>query len=164
VRSSCPRLPRMNSRYSWMIQMTKQYYSNPELKSNKVDPCAQMIRSPTFSIRRTCWSKSINQILIHSRIVRFEIFMALTMKNAVFWDVAPCRSSVNRRFEETDRLHRRGRRIRERGTSVSRWLQTAICSFETSVHTRSTWRHVLEDGILHSRIVLKTLLQLHRTY
>jgi hypothetical protein len=24
--------------------------------------------------------------------VRFEVFTAVTMKNAVFWDVAPCRS------------------------------------------------------------------------
>jgi hypothetical protein len=32
--------------------------------------------------------------------VRFEVFTAVTMKNAVFWDVAPCRSCVNRRFGE----------------------------------------------------------------
>jgi hypothetical protein len=30
--------------------------------------------------------------------VRFEVFTAVTMKNAVFWDVAPCRSCVNRHF------------------------------------------------------------------
>jgi hypothetical protein len=48
----------------------------------------------------------------------------LTMKNAVFWDVPPCRSCVNRRFGGTYRLHLQGRKIRERGTSVSRWLQT----------------------------------------
>jgi hypothetical protein len=30
--------------------------------------------------------------------VRFEVFSAVTMKKAVFWDVAPCRSGVNRRF------------------------------------------------------------------
>jgi hypothetical protein len=30
--------------------------------------------------------------------VRFEDFTAATMKNAVFWDVAPCKSCVNRRF------------------------------------------------------------------
>jgi hypothetical protein len=28
--------------------------------------------------------------------IRFEVFTAVTMKNAVFWDVAPCRSCVNR--------------------------------------------------------------------
>jgi hypothetical protein len=39
-------------------------------------------------------------ILIFNRLymlnlVRFEVFMAVTMKKAVFWDVAPCRSGVN---------------------------------------------------------------------
>jgi hypothetical protein len=32
------------------------------------------------------------------------------MKNAVCWDVAPCRSCVNRRFGRTYRLHLQGRR------------------------------------------------------
>jgi hypothetical protein len=30
--------------------------------------------------------------------VRFEVSTAVTMKNAVFWNVTPCRSCVNRRF------------------------------------------------------------------
>jgi hypothetical protein len=50
------------------------------------------------------------------------------LKNAVFWDVAPCRSYVNRRFGRTYRLHLQGRKIRERGG----------CS------------HIPEDGNLHS--------------
>jgi hypothetical protein len=54
------------------------------------------------------------------------------MKNAVLWDVAPWRSWLNRRFRGTYGLHLQGRKIRERGTSVSRW------------------RHIPEDGILHS--------------
>jgi hypothetical protein len=37
--------------------------------------------------------------------VRFEVFTAITMKNAVFWNVAPCRYCVNRRFGGTYRLH-----------------------------------------------------------
>jgi hypothetical protein len=45
------------------------------------------------------------------------------MKNAIFWDVAPCRSFMNRRF---------GR---------------------TSVHAGSTRRHILEDDILHEKLV-----------
>jgi hypothetical protein len=45
------------------------------------------------------------------------------MKNAVFWDVAPCRAYVNRRFGGIYRLHLQGRKIRERGTNVSRWLR-----------------------------------------
>jgi hypothetical protein len=55
--------------------------------------------------------------------VRFEVVTAVAMKNAVFWDVAPCRSCVNRRFGGTYRLHLQGRKIRERGTSLSRWRQ-----------------------------------------
>jgi hypothetical protein len=48
----------------------------------------------------------------------------LYLENAIFWDVASCRSCVNRRFGGTYRLHLQGRKICERGTSVSRWLQT----------------------------------------
>jgi hypothetical protein len=89
----------------------------------------------------------------------------LNMKNAVFLDVALCRYCVNRRFGRTHSLHLQGRKFREQGTSVSRWLQTeatvenasaclqppahagssladfsslkmeAMRSFETSVHT-----------------------------
>jgi hypothetical protein len=33
--------------------------------------------------------------------VRFEVFTAVTMKNAVFWDVPPCGSCKNRRFGRT---------------------------------------------------------------
>jgi hypothetical protein len=33
--------------------------------------------------------------------IGLEVFMAVTMKNAVFWGVAPCRSYVNRRFRGT---------------------------------------------------------------
>jgi hypothetical protein len=32
--------------------------------------------------------------------VRFEVFTAVTMKKAVFWDVATTRYCVNRLFEE----------------------------------------------------------------
>jgi hypothetical protein len=46
------------------------------------------------------------------------------LKNVVFWDVALCRSCVNRRFGGTYRLHLQGRTIRERRTCVARWLQT----------------------------------------
>jgi hypothetical protein len=33
--------------------------------------------------------------------VRFEVFMAVTMKNGIFWDVMPCGSCKNRRFRGT---------------------------------------------------------------
>jgi hypothetical protein len=79
------------------------------------------------------------------------------MKNAVFWDVAPIRYCVNRRFGGMYRLHLQNIKIREQGTSVSRWLQLmeAIYSSETSVYTISTRRHIPEDGILDVRISQK---------
>jgi hypothetical protein len=40
--------------------------------------------------------------------VRFEVFTAMTMKNAVCWDVGPCRYFVNRRFGGIYRLHLQG--------------------------------------------------------
>jgi hypothetical protein len=39
------------------------------------------------------------------KFVRFEVFTAVTMKIAVFWDVAPCSFCVNRRFGGSYRLH-----------------------------------------------------------
>jgi hypothetical protein len=56
--------------------------------------------------------------IVVKHCVRFEVFTAVTMKNAVFWDVAPCRSCVNRR------------------------------SSETSVRTKYTRREIPEDGNL----------------
>jgi hypothetical protein len=70
------------------------------------------------------------------------------MKKAVFWDVAPCRLSINQRS----------------GAICSRWFlargffflfsstlkMEAIRSFETSVCAMSTQRHIPEDGILHN--------------
>jgi hypothetical protein len=88
----------------------------------------------------------------------------VTTKNAVFWDVAPCiscvnrrfggryrfhlqgrtsvsswpcRSCVNRRFGRTYRLHLQGRNIRERGSSVSRW-PCRSCVNQPSAHAGSS--------------------------
>jgi hypothetical protein len=90
------------------------------------------------------------------------------MKNAIFWDVEPCRSCVNRRFGGTYRLDHQGRKIREQGTSRLVTQSAATCSLwclvrgffcteiemirssETAVHTRSTRRHIPEDDNLHS--------------
>jgi hypothetical protein len=49
----------------------------------------------------------INQIIF----VGFEVFTAVTLKNAIFWDVALCSScGLNRRFGRTFRLHLQGRK------------------------------------------------------
>jgi hypothetical protein len=53
-------------------------------------------------------------------LVRSEVFTAVTMKNAVSWDMASCSSCVKRRFGGTYRLHLQSTKIRERESSVSR--------------------------------------------
>jgi hypothetical protein len=42
--------------------------------------------------------------------VRFEVFMVVTTKNAVFWDVVPCRFIINRCFRGMCCLHHQGKR------------------------------------------------------
>jgi hypothetical protein len=75
------------------------------------------------------------------------------MKNAVFWDVAPCRScEMNRRFGGTYRLYDCYLlALVPSLADFSTLKMEAIRSSETSVHfTGSTRPHILEDGILHS--------------
>jgi hypothetical protein len=64
----------------------------------------------------------------------FDVFTAVTMKNAVFWDVALCGFIMNRRFGETSRTLK----------------MEATRSSETSVYNKPTRHHIQEDGILHS--------------
>jgi hypothetical protein len=52
--------------------------------------------------------KAENLTAICEPIATLEAFMAVTMKNAVFWDVTPCGSCKNRRLEGTYRLHHQG--------------------------------------------------------
>jgi hypothetical protein len=72
--------------------------------------------SPTSSHLVSLWSKYSprHPFLKHPVYVRFEVFSAVTMKKAVFWDVAACRC-VNRRFGGTYRLHLQGRSNGNRG-------------------------------------------------
>jgi hypothetical protein len=75
---------------------------------------------------------------------RFEVFTAVSMKNTIFWDVAPCRDCVNRRFGDYSHLimlvHRR---------RISYTLKMgATCPSEPSVNTIYTRRHIPEDDIL----------------
>jgi hypothetical protein len=55
----------------------------------------------------------------------FEVFMAVTMKNAVFWDVVPCAFIINRRFGVTyhPHLHCRREPKQESGVKPSVVLQ-----------------------------------------
>jgi hypothetical protein len=85
----------------------------------------------------------------------FPRMTVVYLKNSLFWDVAPCKSCVNRRFGGTYHLHLQGGKIRERNPAwaaadFSALKMEAIRSSEMSVHIRSTQRHIPEDGILHS--------------
>jgi hypothetical protein len=78
--------------------------------------------------------------------------MAVTMKNAVFWDVAPCRSSNNRRFRE--RFPRSVLQLLVTGNIVpcSPILVTLMEVFsETSVLTEVTQCTIPEDSILQAQ-------------
>jgi hypothetical protein len=59
----------------------------------------------TGSEEVTCGAPRYGQNADNCNIVRFEVFTAMTMKNIVFWDMAPCGSGSNRRFGGTYRLH-----------------------------------------------------------
>jgi hypothetical protein len=56
--------------------------------------------------------------------------LAINMKNTVFWDVAPCRYSINRRFGGTYRLHLQDRRNKKKkpGPRNQREKSAATCS------------------------------------
>jgi hypothetical protein len=74
----------------------------------------------------------------------------------VFWDVALCRFCFSRRFGGTYRRHLQGRKIREWGTSVSRWLQTESPVgnnqlYENREGKYTTWEINREERISHVR-------------
>jgi hypothetical protein len=54
------------------------------------------------------WWILIQDTRVHRRISKFSL-----LKNAVFWDMAPCSSYVNRHFRGIYRLHLQGRKIRK---------------------------------------------------
>jgi hypothetical protein len=78
------------------------------------------------------WITIINSVffanIFHS--VRFEVFTAMTIKNAVFWDVEPCKYFVNRRFGGTYSLHLQGiknpRALNQREQVAVDWVTVRV--------------------------------------
>jgi hypothetical protein len=78
----------------------------------------------------------------------------MIMMKAVFWDVAPCGYSVNRRFG--GKYHLTYATLAHPGSIADLFLSAtlkmeAIRSSETSVNTISTRCHIPEDCFLHSQ-------------
>jgi hypothetical protein len=101
------------------------------------------------------WPSSIRTFL-----VRFEAFTAVTMNNVVFWEVALCRFCVDRRFGGTYRLHLQGSKIRERNTSVGRWVQST--STYTDLHSATSQKTTLFrtflDNVKLGHVVIPCIL------
>jgi hypothetical protein len=74
-----------------------------------------------------CWRHSFYQKYLNTsnahynqlKELRFEVVMAVTMKNAVFWDVKPYGSCKDRRFGETYRIHHQGEKNQRTSNNVS---------------------------------------------
>jgi hypothetical protein len=84
--------------------------------------------------------------------VRFEVITAVTMKNAVFWDVAPCRYIVNQCSGGTYHPHLQGIRkqvaVDYSCPQLPAHAGSLLVNFlypEDGIYTR---RHIPEDGIL----------------
>jgi hypothetical protein len=54
--------------------------------------------------KQCCYSCSVDTIAQVYSYVRFEVFTAVTMKNAILWDMVLCRSCVVRGVWGTVRL------------------------------------------------------------
>jgi hypothetical protein len=118
----------MHKNTSSYIQLTRSRFTHPDRLVNRKRP--GLIRPWEGWFGKCCVQLHVTNCMWFIHSVRKQFVGALmwisSNKNAVFWEVAPCRSSVNRRFGGTYRLHLQGRKIRERETSVSRWLQTEL--------------------------------------
>jgi hypothetical protein len=125
----------------------------------------------------TTTEQLIEEVKLHISFVRFEVFTAVTMKNAVFWDVTPCGSCKTDVSEELSAsIQNTTQNTNYKNTeykrqyfvflrSVCRLLVTtnvvpsspilvtlmmeAISSSETAVLTRATRRNITEGPILH---------------
>jgi hypothetical protein len=91
-----------------MRPLSKQFRSKIKLNSGKLK---LSLNNLSLSIH----NMSLSMYKDNRYNVKFEVFTAVSMKNAVFWDVAPCRSCVNRCFGGMYRLHLQDRKTCERG-------------------------------------------------
>jgi hypothetical protein len=102
------------------------------------------------------------------KIVRFEVFTAVTVKSEASWVVGPSRSCENGHSRGLCHFHLESRKNPRAKSSVSSWLAIKLASAKaalrsrilstlkmevtysskTLVLTRPTWRHIGGDGTL----------------
>jgi hypothetical protein len=70
---------------------------------------------------------------------RSEVFTAVTMKNANFWDVAPCKSCGNPRLRGKYHLHFRDRKV-SKESSQQRFACYMLCLFLLGLLFGLRWR------------------------
>jgi hypothetical protein len=79
-------------------QVLDQYFTRPEEEDKVAEHKATFLDALKPARKHICQSDTENSIIVMcNKIenVRFEVFTAVAMKNAVFWDVVPCRSCVH---------------------------------------------------------------------
>jgi hypothetical protein len=92
------------------LKPAKECANNAQLQLQITDPSPHQRGCPI--IKKTCHCLKIISLEEKEEFVKFEVFTAVTIKNAIFWNVTSCGSCKNQHFGGMYRLHHLGDKIR----------------------------------------------------